>query len=331
MRPKVQILLIVLCAFSVLADQESMEERRRRIRRKYLRDRVDITYSVDEISGAEAADEASGVSESEKYSEPQVGIEAHDMHAEALRPVQPLRPALTVHRNWLLDTAETGDPYALPSGEETPTEEEDRTAPDWTADPSRSASPYSDIFLESRFGRQDEVSPYPGSAVQGTSAEPRGIYSSRSPYASGTSPAYPVQEGGTPPVTRVPDRMSPVAPLYSPLPGSELRSPDISPAYPYGSTAQPSTGVYNPYQTSPYRSPYGTSGQERQPSAGTYSPYRAPYGSGQQPTQPGSYTPQQQSEFQRQNDFMQWRQRRQGTVNPLSDDAYIQEMMRRER
>lgn len=115
MKRSVQILLLATFMVSVFSaiGEETMEERKRRITRKYLRERMDLTYSDEVVPGESAEDEE--VLASEIFKEPQVELAREEPGATLPPPRRPPPPQMeTENRNWLLsEPAETEDPYAI--------------------------------------------------------------------------------------------------------------------------------------------------------------------------------------------------------------------------
>ena len=105
MKRNVQILLLIACMVPLLvqAEEETMEERKRRITRKYLRERMDITYSDEVVPGADV--ESDDVLASEKFKETEVDLQRQEPGAVLPPPMRQPAPR-TENRNWLLSEPE---------------------------------------------------------------------------------------------------------------------------------------------------------------------------------------------------------------------------------
>ena len=98
MKRNVQILLLVACMVPlfVQAEEETMEERKRRITRKYLRERMDIIYSEEVVPGDDV--EAEGVLASEKLRQSDGGLDQQE-------PGMPLPPPVITTTRSLISNA----------------------------------------------------------------------------------------------------------------------------------------------------------------------------------------------------------------------------------
>ena len=114
MNKLVQILFfIALIPMLGMAREETMEERKRRVTRKYLRERMDIAQS-DMMVPEELAEDFQ-ITDSEKFKEVEIDLQRQEPGTMPL-PRPPRRPApLAENNNWLLiDTELEDDPYANP-------------------------------------------------------------------------------------------------------------------------------------------------------------------------------------------------------------------------
>lgn len=351
MKRKVQFLLIVagLASLLAVAEEETMEARKQRIKRKYLRERADITYSDEVVPGADAGDEE--VTASEQYMEPQGSLEAHDQLMPAPMPA-PIHqaPPLAENRNWLLiDDAETTDPYAAgPYGrkeEEDPAKQSGR--PLWGTE--YEPTPYRSALDESRFNwREDATSRQ--SSEQYNAERESGVFNPRNPaYGEEMRSPYPQQDGtvsgmegsrtrtGTSfynPDPEQPRFWQPAESRQDPTITGPSRMPYTSGDTPYGnpSRTQQDQQHWNSY--TPYKSPYET--QQEQSRQQRWNGYTSPYETRQEQSQQRGWngytspyqTEQEQSQqgYQRPNTLQQWKQRNPSPVNPRSDDAYLQEL-----
>ncbi|MEA2067874.1 MAG: hypothetical protein U9P12_01625, partial [Verrucomicrobiota bacterium] len=120
----VQILLLaVLLPMVGSAREETLEERKQRITRKYLRERVNVSQSDMVVPGDLPEDER--VLDSERFKEPEMDLQRQQPGAMPLPPPQrrPLPPKKS-DSNWLLDSIEEEetDPYADPFAISKPTD-----------------------------------------------------------------------------------------------------------------------------------------------------------------------------------------------------------------
>lgn len=321
MKGKVQILLLVVFAGSLFAtEEETMEERKLRIKRKYLRQRADITYSTEVVPGDPSSDD--DVVASEKFMEPQTGLEPEEPGAMAPPPVR-RPPPQTVNRNWLLDAGDTEDPYAGQLGPQD--EKEAAQQKDWTMQGIElEPSPYSGTLPERRFER-DSYNPYSRQTLdQNSSLRGGGIFNPRSSYGEETQSTYQQQGSSSTGIfgSQDPAGETSYNPLYTPNQNPYGQETQTQPNAFSGSNPQTSGSSYTPY-----RSPFQTRQEQQQQSGSSgYTPYKSPFQTQQEQRQQwggNTYNPPQQ-EFQRQNSYEQWKQRNPAPVNPLSDDAYIQ-------
>jgi len=310
MKRSVQILLLFTCLAPLLAGarEETMEERKRRITRKYLRERVDVTYSETAVPDAYAEDEK--VLSSEKFKQPQVDLQRQEPGVAMPPPVRPPMPR-PENSNWLLsEIPEQDNPYADPFGRKD-SEDEPKTGADWTIPGTdRKSSPYAGAERESRFNWRDpESSPGQQSGVYDSTGQ--GIFNPRDPRAYSTEGMQPgfQQQGGRVSGSIGELDLSREKTFNSILNQGRFQSPFPREAKPasdrsFGSGSQLRAGGYTPY-----KSPYQTQREQRQQQRGGYS------------------KPKQ--EYQRPNTFQQWKEKNPVQFDPTSDDAFIEEMMPR--
>jgi len=320
MKRNVQILLIFACLVPVFAGarEETMEERKRRITRKYLRERVDVTYSEMVVPDADAEDE--DVLASEKFKQPQVDLQRQEPGAPILPPVQrPVSPA--ENRNWLLsEDSEMDDPYADPFSREDPyadpfalkdSKDDSKKKSDWALGTEGDSSPYAGAQRESRFNWRNYG---PSQGQQSGSYDPtrQGIFNPRDPrasFAEGMQPGFQQQEGQ--------------------IPGS-IGEMDLSRGKTFNSifNRERSQSPFVRETESPVARSFGSDAQQQQRKGG-YTPYRSPYQTQreqrQQPQRGGYSEPKQ--EYQRKDTFQQWKDRNPTPFDPTSDDAFVNEMM----
>ncbi len=287
MKRSVQILL--LCALLpqfAFAREETLEERKRRIMRKYMRTSATVAES-NLLIPVEELPEDEQLFDSEKFKEPQVEFKRHEMDRTTMpRPV-PARRALpeTEGRNWLLSEEEMdeedlyADPFSRAEEPETPKSRDYRR--DDQLDSSRRYTPSYGWRKQEPAEPQTET--YPRSSLFGTQPTESSASSFNLNYRSGTSAADD--------------------PLASPFSGA-TRPSDRYRVREDQETKQ--QGFI------PYRSPY----QSQQPSR------TPPYSGFQQQ--------QEQEEFQRVDPYQKWKDQRK-TWDPTKDDAYLDELMQRNR
>ena len=309
MKRGVQILLLLAGLLPALAGarEETMEERKRRITRKYLRERVTIAYSERVVPEEQLEDE--NVLDSEKLKEPQIDLE-REGPGQALPPPMPRPPppSLVENKNWLLsEDSELEDPYADPFALKDSRADAKKPYlwPDWK--PGNDASPYAGTPRESRYNWRNDDGSSSRASSSGYNATGPGIFGSRNPYAEGVQPGYPQRDGQSPRAIDSLDlsrekRLNPALEqnrLETPFP---IRSPSFRDGY--ESKPQPRPGTYTPY-----KSPYQAQREQWEQQRGNYD-------------NPGQ-------EYRRQDPYQEWKRKNQPAYDPMSDDAYIKEVMPR--
>ena len=194
------------------AAEETMEERKRRITRKYMRARTTITQS--EWVVPELSVEDKEVLDSEKFKGPEVGLQRQEPGMMPPPPA-PRRPLPSAEdRNWLLAAdpeSSPADPYADPYADPFAAKELDgsaKTKSDWTKwTPERDSAGAAATQRDSRYDRRGMGSPDQQTDTYG-SRQPGAFGSatpgSHSPYGtqSGTQQDSAVRPWGSPaPVT----------------------------------------------------------------------------------------------------------------------------------
>ena len=311
MKRPVQILLLFACSVSLFAEarEETMEERKRRITRKYLQKRMEITYSDTVVPDTTV--EAEEVLASEKFKDPQVDLQRQEPGARMPPPSPPRPRPRAANPNWLLaDETETEDPYANPFARKE-AKDKPKKKTDWTAwGAERESSPYSILQRDSRFNWSGYDSKRDGLfGSQRTSAE--GVqtgFESKDPASDGRG-LFGRQQGTQAPYSfgrRDLSRDKTVDPsaqnsFQSPFQSSFLRSPAQS-------TDQSSAGFQRQQQGyTPYKSPYQTQRDQRKEQWGSY-------------TKP-------EKDYRKQDPFQQWKEQNPQQFDPMRDDAFINELM----
>lgn len=304
MNKPVQILLLIaLFPMIGTAREETLEERKQRIVRKYLRENLVITQSDMVVPSDLPEDER--ITDSEKFMDVEVGLDKHDASAAPFIPPPRPRPVPRADSNWLLDTDETADasdPYADPYASSLQNSGEDL----WSTwdNPSvqlesptrqdRSYNPYA--RTDSNQGMQD-----------GRSQQNYSSYGQQQDSGYGSAYSGRTDLFGQP---RQTDRS-----VYS---SSGFNLQGNSPRT-YGS--DPSEGLLS----SPYPQLDSSSPEEQKPG---YQPYKSPYVQQheQRSRQWGSPVQQPKQEYKRQDSYQQFKERNK-TWNPTQDDAYTSELM----
>jgi len=312
MKRSVQILLFFTCLAPVLAGarEETMEERRRRIMHKYLRERTTITYSDTVVPEARTEAEEEVLS-SEKFKQPQVDLQRQEPGV-AMPPPVPRPAPRAENSNWLLSEApELDDPYANPFDRKDSKDEPKKKA-DWTAwGMERDSSPYTGTQRESRFNWRDTGSSF-GQQSSGYDSERQGIFNPRDPRSSFTEG---MQQG-----FQQQGRQT----------SGSFNGLDLSREKTFDSTFNQGR-LQSPFKReteTPAKRSFGSDAQQQQRRGG-YTPYRNPYQTQheQRRQQWGGYSSEPKQEYQRKDAFQQWKDRNPTPFDPTSDDAFINEMM----
>ncbi|MDF7826301.1 hypothetical protein P4B35_19895 [Pontiellaceae bacterium B12227] len=308
MNKSVQI-LILLALFPMLgmAREETLEERKQRIVRKYLRERMSIDQSDMVVPSALPEDER--ITDSEKFKDAEVDLQRQSgTTAPVVPPPVQARPVpRRTEKNWLLDDTEEVtdafgnrvDPYTA-----APIDSGDDLWSAWDGTDRRESS------IASEFDRNDrksydptQNSPYSRQNAQRNTAEGNALYGNQ-------------QNSGTTRTDLFGRRASEYNSSLS-TPGERTRT--------YGS--DPEQGMLaSPYpQLNPLNQERTTTGDDLRRQ---YKPYQSPYEKQREERRlKQSGTPvQKKQEFKRPDSYQQWKERNK-TWDPTDDDAYINEMM----
>ena len=320
MKGNVQILLLVALLVSSAAaaeEEETMEERKLRIARKYLRERMDITYS-DEVVPEEQTT-AAEILASDGLEEAEVDIERQEP-GTVMPPPMRIPPPRLANSNWLLsETTDAEDPYADPYTRK----EEEQEQSDWSGwDAERDYSSYFSSERDTSFNWRSDAASREQADPYDTSRRNR-AYDPRSPFTQQSSDGFQQQGGaGVLPGSAVPSRPNAF--------NSGFSQSGASTAYPRQSEIwtgplpetdrQRSGGSFN-------SNPYPTQ-QEQQTQQGAYSPYANPYQNQyrQRQNQQNGYRDPNE-EYRRQDPFEQWKRYQPRPFDPTEDNAYVEEMM----
>ena len=296
--------MLFACSLSLFAGtrEETMEERKRRITRKYLQERADITYSDTVVP--DAVVEAEEVLASEKYKDVQIDLKRQEPGARMPPSAPPPRSRLrAANPNWLLaDETEAEDPYANPFALKE-TKEKPREKTGWTAwGTERDSSTYTAAERESQFNWRSRDTKRSGlfgsqdasakdARPQGSTLNGRGLFgrkpaTTRSPYSTG---------------------------------GLDLSR---------DKTFAPTTSQ-SALQSSFLRTPAQSTGQSGSKKQQGYIPYKGTYPTQRDPwkeRQDGYAKPAGQ-EPRKKDAFQKWKERDPQQIDPMRDDAFITEMM----
>ncbi len=318
MKPSAQILLLIALLTPVLAGarEETMEERKQRIMRKYLRERAEITYSEMSLPDEEA--EGKEILASEKFKQPQVDFQRQGGGAAIPPPVM-RRPAPRVENsNWLLsETSEQDDPYADPFARKNSSDvlnaQTDRTGWD-----SQNTSFETETPRESRYDRGG------GSQTWGYGTAQQGFFNPKDPRTPSSESMWSTsqQEGS------VWGSRSPFGRQQEIQRPASMNTLDLSREKTFNSPLN-QTQLENPFpsevQLNSRRSEFRTG---RQTSSGVYTPYKSSFQTQREQRQQQWKTHEEtQPVYQKQNTFQQWKERNPVRYDPTADDAFIQEMM----
>ena len=314
MKQSVQILLFIALLVPLLAGarEETMEERKQRITRKYLRERAEITYSEMAVPDVEA--ENTEVLASEIYKQPQVDLQRQEGGIAMPRPPVRRPTPRVENSNWLLaESPEIEDPYADPFAVNDASSESAKKS-DWTSwGRDRSSSTYNDQQAESRFNRRTDYE----SASQS-------FFNPRDPRSSTTERfSSGFQQEGSSFLNRSQYGQQQESSLFYSSERLDLSREKTS------KTTFTRNRLQSPYQ----QEAQSRSGQSIF-SSGTpfqsegYTPYKSSFQIQQeQRKQEWGESSMVQPEFQKLNTYQQWKEKKPVKYDPTSDDAFIQEMM----
>lgn len=302
MKNIVQILLLcaVLPTFAAPRGEETLEERKKRITRKYVRETGTISQG-QEFVPSDLPSEDARVAESEKFSKVDSAFKAEDRMSMGAPSPRPRGIPRATNNNWLLGDAEK------------------------EADPS--SSPYDDLMNPSAEPEADDRRDYWSSRRGEATRRTRSWFGQGGDgrYSSGgfADPRAPVNSGA--PRDSIYGRTG----LFG-----DTRAPYTSP-FSGGLGTTDGRGTYGA-PIAPTDSSTGGPATER-PTYGIgsrrgYQPYKSPYEiQREQRSQQWGETlrrNEQETPYQKPNSYQQWKQRNQGqSWDPTSDDAYLREVM----
>jgi hypothetical protein len=322
MKRSVQILLLAayLAPMAAVARQETMEERKLRVTRKYLRERSAISQSDEMVPGITEEDEA--VLEAERFKAPESAFKG-DTRSDLPQPAPPQRPVPRQQqtRNWMLAAdPEFAEFYADPGSVAEKKEEaiqsqlEQRPIDRYV----EQSDPYGETQRSSRWfelrddrGRSDRrgfglSQPRTRGFRASTAQEGEKGMQSEGFFSFGRQPIndrrttpdttadtsqLSLPQGGTYPASREPARLT--SPFTVPSSSSRVGT--------YPSTSRRMERVPE------YKSPYQPSQDLRM--------------------QPSSQRRETQEPYRRVDPYKQWKERNPAPFDPMGDDAYINEGM----
>ncbi len=317
MKKAVQILL--LCALLpslAFAREETMEERKKRVTRKYLRERSQITLS-DLVVPSDLPEEDEDVADSEKFKDIENTLQAEDgVRMPAPPPPRPMpRPT---ESNWLLEDSagaenpygEPYDPYAAidPSVDANADFGAARDGNSW----DRRSAPVADGSTRRYEGYQNPSGGYTDPRSRGFGAETR----TESRYGSSSSrgetdmfgrqrQSDPVESGGV--------GASGQPRAYGATPAEGLLVSPFSQRGAAGSDRSTpgfeDSRQQRPQGYQPYESPYDQQREQRQ-----------------QQWSDAFRNRERDTPYQKPNNYKDWKDRNPGW-DPTKDDAYLDEMM----
>jgi len=307
MNKSVQI-LILIALFPMIgsAREETLEERKQRIVRKYLQEKATVTQS--DIMVPSELEEDERITDSEKFSEARVSLERQEAGAKPMVAPPPApRPAPRADANWLLqatdETAEL-DMFGNPINS---------SADSWSSwgstETERSEAGTSERRTDS-YTREDRSS-FSARGQQATT---------RDAYGRTTSSTVRPRERDIFGRTATPESES------TPSTGFRLdRTPRT-----FGSS--PDQGLLN-NSFGQVRTP-GTEDPRRSETqrSGTYTPYMSPYQKQREKQNQPTWSTQRSDteQYERKDSYEKWKGR-QNEFDPTADDAYINDMMKKNR
>ena len=308
--------LLLIMAFLIQAggdaSAETMAERKQRIMRKYLRERQNVVQSDLVIPEIE---EDERVTESRKFSQPEIDLRPQRSTLPAQAPPMARAVPLQAQQNWLLEEDKDAgmddpyaDPYADPYG--------DPFALDKSEDRKQSAA---ERWAEWKL-RQEEMA-----AEKESDAEESSWYGSD---RFGGQSGYGQRGYGQRDYSYGYQRDESSRSFYGSYPRTTEGSQSDTGLGSFGTTrygSSPSSGMLQ------WSTPSSGAGDDPAGSATGYTPYRSPYQTRQEQRQQQSgYPRQEEQDFTWPTPYQKWKNNNQGW-DPTADDAYVNELMQRNR
>jgi len=305
------LLTIALIATTLhMAQAESMEERKQRIMRKYMRERQDIAQS--DLGVPEADLEDARVLQSEQYKEQSVNFQREQgvtAPPPAYRPVP-----VQQQRNWWLESAEMeGDLFSDPFASKADAEETSKSS--W-----------------SPWGKRDDSSTYGGADDRqsgwrrdDTYSSSASTYGSQGESSIGIYGSDATGDGYT-------SRWAPASRDRDRLPGIYGRQQTENRRTDSGlgdsSISRYDSSTSSGLTTSPFSTPSAVQNWSSQSQIPVYTPYRSPYDteSDDQFRRSGSSLQPQQPQYTRPDNSQRWKDSNKAW-DPTSDNPYLDELM----
>ena len=290
------VLMALLAPLTGLAREETQEERRQRIMRKYLRERT-TTVQSDLVVPLDEEPEDDELLDSQRFIEPEVNIQRQEGGVRP-PPQMPRRPIQkTENRNWLLDEDPVDDPYEDPYATEEEKGLEKKPFSQWEyQDASKSSQDPRKSWTQVQ-NEERGTSLFNNRGDESASRFSPGASQSRDPYTSRYSGILNFQQDGS--SRKTPDVQNPFNRLL-PATSTQSERRDGNQGRDFGSEG-PTFGSDPRAQQAPLRIPYQSPA----------------YGSPRNSAQPNATPP----EFQQPNTYQEWKDKK-DSASPLGDDPF---------
>ncbi|MEE9369585.1 MAG: hypothetical protein V3V05_12095 [Pontiella sp.] len=296
MNKTVQLLIIVaLLPMLGAAREETMEERKQRVTRKYLRERMNIAQSDMYVPSAIEDDEQ--VAGSKQYKDVEGAFERQEVGTRPpLPPAQPRPIPQQDNRNWLLNDASVmEDPFADPFNPYSSREEGAQDSEYWSTWGGRP-----DDQSESRTSRSDQrYDPYANRSST-VDSRTQSVLDPRASTMDGRTSIFGRREA---------------SPTMGGIGNQNTRT--------YGSS--PESGML---QQPFVRKEMPESDRSRE--SRSYTPHKSPYQYDRNQRQQQGRPREPRVEYTKPNTYQQWKERNK-SWDPTGDDAYLDEMMQKNR
>ena len=285
------------------AREETKEERKQRITRKYLREHTNILQS-DSMVPEEETPEDLEVTDSERFKQSEVDIPRQQPGTMPAPPRPAPRPIpRAADRNWLLaadpELADpNADPFSLGNSATTP-----KTSTDWTAwGTEREAAPETESRFDRRNYNADAQQP-----VESYDSRRQGLFNPRAPI--------PFSSTGT-------QQDSP----FTKSSGTSIRTPYPSGGLDFSRDNTIDQGrLKSPFTRNTESSTDRSFGSDSSQRNGRI-PYINPFQAQRNQRQQGSFGGSSQ-EYQKPDPFKKWKEQNPTKFDPTREDAFIDELM----
>ena len=305
-KPVQIVILLALLPLPGLAREETLEERKQRIVRKYLREQATITQSDMIVPSDLPEDER--ITDSEKFKTAEGSLDREESIAAPVLPAPRPVPVPRADANWLLGDAEEIaelDMFGNPVEGSVDTESDFWSA--WSGESETSKKQSRSDRRYDPYNRGDERSA--GREEQSRSYQQESRFGGSS-YSGGTDIFGRRQT--------------------QPESTTGFGVQDTTRSYGFSTDQGLLTSPYQQMDENGNLSP-GLSEKERLQG---FQPYKSPYSKREEQRQQNSWSTQQGKEqneqYQRQDSYQQWKNR-QNEYDPTADDAYINQMMQKNR